>query len=92
MRQNGAPGVVVELKADWAGDDAVGQILGYMSWVRDNLPNGASVRGILVCKNATTRIQAAAKLVRLSIKRFVLNFSIEDVGATECARGAESGG
>lgn len=73
--------VVVELKADWAGDDAVGQILGYMSWVRENLPNGANVRGILVCKNTTGRVRAAIKWVpTLSIKRFALNFSIDDLG------------
>jgi RecB family endonuclease NucS len=62
--------VVIELKADWAGDDAVGQILGYMSWVRDNLPNGSTVRGIIVCKNATGRVKAAIKLVAgLTMKR-----------------------
>lgn len=73
--------VVVELKADWAGDDAIGQVLGYMGWVRDNLPNGSSVRGVLICKNPTPRIQAAAKLVGLSIKRFLISFSIENVNA-----------
>src|SRR5271166_3615926 len=52
--------VVIELKADWADDNAVGQVLGYMGWVKDNLPNGSSVRGILICKNPTARIQAAA--------------------------------
>jgi hypothetical protein len=73
--------VVIELKADWAGDDAVGQILGYMSWVRDNLPNGPTVRGIIVCKNTTGRVKAAIKLApSLSIKRFSLNCSIDEMG------------
>jgi hypothetical protein len=72
--------VIIELKADWAGDDAVGQILGYMSWAREHLPNGATVRGIIVCKNATGRIRAAIKWVpALSIKRFAFNFSIDDL-------------
>lgn len=72
--------VVVELKADWAGDDAVGQILGYMSWIREHLPNGSSVRGIIVCKNTTGRVKAAIKWVPgLSIKRFSLNFSIDEL-------------
>jgi hypothetical protein len=72
--------VVIELKADWAGDEAVGQILGYMSWVREHLPNGTSVRGIIVCKNTTGRVKAAITWVPgLSVKRFALNFSIEDL-------------
>jgi len=72
--------VVIELKADWAGDDAVGQILGYMNWVKENLPNGSSVRGILVCKNATGRVKMAIKWVpSLRIKRFNLSFNIGDM-------------
>jgi hypothetical protein len=72
--------VVIELKADWAGDDAVGQILGYMSWVKENLPNGTSVRGIIICKNTTGRVKAALKWVpNLSIKRFTLNFSMDEI-------------
>jgi hypothetical protein len=73
--------VVVELKADWGLDDAVGQILGYMSWVKDNLPNGSTVRGIIVCKNTTGRVKAAIKLFPgLSIKRFVLDCKIDEMG------------
>jgi RecB family endonuclease NucS len=80
-KDSGDNWVVIELKADWAGDDAVGQILGYMSWVREHLPNGASVRGIIVCKNTTGRVKAAITWVPgLSVKRFALNFSIADLG------------
>jgi hypothetical protein len=72
--------VVIELKADWARDDAVGQILGYMSWVRENLPNGDSVRGIIICKNTTGRVKGAIKWVpSLSIKRYALNFSMDEL-------------
>jgi hypothetical protein len=72
--------VVIELKADWARDEAVGQVLGYMSWVRDNLPNGSTVRGIIVCKDAGERVKAAIKLVpSLSVKRFTLDFSIGEM-------------
>ncbi|MGC9971308.1 MAG: endonuclease NucS domain-containing protein [Bryobacteraceae bacterium] len=72
--------VIIELKAGWAGDDAMGQILGYMGWVRHTLPNGSNLRGIIICKDATGRARTAAKLVPgLSIKRFRLAFSIEDI-------------
>jgi hypothetical protein len=33
--------VIVELKAGQAGDDALGQVLGYLSWVRENIPNAS---------------------------------------------------
>ncbi len=73
--------VVVELKANWADDRVVGQILGYMSWVRDNLPNGSTVRGIIVCKNATERVKAAIKFApTLCLKSFNLNVSIAEMG------------
>ena len=71
--------VVVELKAGAAGDSAIGQISGYMSWVRDNLAKGSNVRGIIICMNPTDRILAAAKIIPgLSIKRYSLSFSIQD--------------
>jgi len=79
-RDSGGGWVVIELKADWAGDDAVGQILGYMSWVKEHFPDGANVEGIIVCKNTTGRVKAAIKWVpNLSIKRFALNFSIDNL-------------
>ena len=69
--------VVIELKADWAGDDAVGQIMGYMRWAKDNLPDGENVRGIIVCKNTTERVKAAIEWVPcLSVKQFTLKFEI----------------
>jgi hypothetical protein len=74
--------VVVELKADWVGDDAVGQILGYMSWVKDNLPvaEGSRVRGILVGRRTSGRVKAAIRLFPgLSIKQFTLDCRIEEM-------------
>ena len=70
--------VVVEIKAGTAGDSALGQILGYLAWMRDNFKD-STVRGIIVCRNPTDRLLAAAKdQPGLSIKRFSLSFSIED--------------
>jgi hypothetical protein len=72
--------VVVELKAGLAGADAIGQISGYMSWVRENLSGGESVRGILVCGDATARVRAAAKMIAtLKIKRYRMSFDFEDL-------------
>ncbi len=72
--------VVVELKAGLAGDDAIGQISGYMSWVRENLSGGETVRGIPVCRDATARARAAAKMIAtLRIKRYQMSFDFEDL-------------
>lgn len=59
----------------------MGQILGYMSWVRDNLPNGSTVRGIIIGKSTSGRVKAAIKLFSgLSIKRFTLDCRIHEMG------------
>ena len=42
--------VVIELKADCAGDDAVGQVFGYMAWVKENIGKGVNTRGMIICK------------------------------------------
>jgi Endonuclease NucS C-terminal domain len=69
--------VVVELKAGSAGDDAVGQVTGYMAWVRDNVPGAEEVRGILVCRNASDRVKAASRMVPgLTLKRYEMSFTV----------------
>jgi Endonuclease NucS len=72
--------VVIELKAGTAGDDVIGQIGGYMSWVKDNVAGGDTVRGIIICGDATPRTRAAAKMIQnLRVKRYRINFEFEDV-------------
>ncbi|MFQ5792616.1 MAG: endonuclease NucS domain-containing protein [Acidobacteriota bacterium] len=72
--------VVVELKAGTAGDDVIGQIGGYMSWVRDSIPNGETVRGIIICREAAPRARIAAKMIPdLKIKRYRMEFGFEDM-------------
>jgi hypothetical protein len=72
--------VVVELKAGVAGDDAIGQILGYMAWVRENVQGGETARGIIVCRDATERLKAASKLIPdLRIKKYDIAFTLSDL-------------
>lgn len=72
--------VVIELKAGRADDAAIGQILGYMGWVRENLPNGEKARGMIICKEASPRVKAAAKMIPdFSIKRFQFSFIVESI-------------
>lgn len=69
--------VVVELKAGSAGDDAVGQIAGYMAWVRENVPGAEEVRGVLVCRNASDRVKAAIRMVPgLMLKKYEMSFTV----------------
>ena len=69
--------VVVELKAGSAGDDAVGQVAGYMAWVRENVPGAEEVRGVLVCRNASDRVKAAIRMVPgLTLKRYDMSFTV----------------
>ena len=56
--------VVVEIKR-WKGDDqAIGQILNYMAWVRRNLANGTEVRGFIVAHDEDERLENAVTEVR----------------------------
>jgi RecB family endonuclease NucS len=70
--------VVVELKAGLAGDDVVGQIMGYMAWARENIAGEQAVRGIIVCRDAGPRVKAACKMVPgLELKKFTMSFHLE---------------
>lgn len=55
--------VVIELKAGEAGDGAVGQVLGYMMWVKENLAKDREVRGIILALGLTNRARYALKLL-----------------------------
>lgn len=70
--------VVIELKAGFADDRAVGQIARYMGWVKQNLPEGPELRGILICSDATAGARAACYVVPdLQLMRYRLDCSVE---------------
>ena len=71
---------MIELKAGAAGDDVIGQIGGYMSWVKDNVTGEKTVRGIIVCRDVGPRVRAAARIIpNLRIKTYELSFRLQDV-------------
>jgi len=45
--------VVIELKVSKGYEKVVGQLLRYKNWVRINMAEGRSVRGIIICKEIT---------------------------------------
>lgn len=73
--------VVIELKAGTAGEEALGQILGYIRWVRINMgaPQGKGVTGIIVANDFDERLRYAASEVPIvSLKRYEVKFDFRD--------------
>ena len=71
--------VVIELKRDSSRYDVVGQILSYISWVKDNLAsNGEKVRGLIIVNRGTPALHAAAKAVKdiVSVKYYRVNLDL----------------
>ena len=72
--------LVVELKRGKAADAAVGQILRYMSYVKDELAeDGQSVKGIIIALDDDQKIRRALSLVPdVGFFRYQMNFKLLD--------------
>lgn len=56
--------VIIEIKIDKAKDNAVDQILGYMTALEEELKiSRKMLRGIIFCENVTKRVKMACKFV-----------------------------
>lgn len=72
--------VVIELKAGTASYSVVGQILGYISWVRQNMSKGRAVRGIIIADDFDKRLKyASTELPNISLKKYEVTFTLKDV-------------
>jgi hypothetical protein len=72
--------VVIELKAGLATDRVIGQVLGYMRYVRKNLAKGKDVRGIIVADDFDERLKyAVAEIPRLKLKKYIVKFEFRDI-------------
>lgn len=72
--------VIIELKAGTAGDKALGQIQGYMAWIKKNLAKNKNVRGIIISNDTDNRLKYAASLLNnLEIKKYEVRFSFQSV-------------
>lgn len=70
--------VVIELKRGKTSDTTVGQILRYISWIKENLaePN-QNVRGIIIAKDVDDALKYAVKdLKSVIIKKYQVNFKL----------------
>ena len=55
--------VVIELKKGRPSDQALGQVLRYMGWVKKNLcTNGQPVKGLVVCRDPDERLSYALEM------------------------------
>jgi restriction system protein len=72
--------VVMELKRGKPSDQAVGQILRYMGWVKANLcKEGQDVRGLIICKEPDVRLTYAINMVgNVKVKYYKVAFDLRD--------------
>lgn len=72
--------VVIELKAGTANYTAIGQILGYTGWIKQNLSKGKKVRGIIIADDFDKRVKyASMDLTNITLKKYEVSFKIKDV-------------
>jgi len=72
--------VVIELKAGTTSYFVIGQILGYISWVRQNVSQGKEVRGIIIADDFDKRVKyALAETPNISLKKYEVTFTFKDV-------------
>lgn len=70
--------VVIELKRDKSSDQAVGQTLRYMGWVKENLcQGGEEVKGLIICQEADERLEYALKMTpNITHKLYQVDFRL----------------
>lgn len=72
--------VVIELKRGRSSDDAVGQVLRYIGWVRENIakPN-QKVEGVIVCSEVDDALKYAVReLEYVSVMKYRVSFSLTE--------------
>ena len=72
--------VVIELKRDKSSDQAVGQTLRYMGWVKEHLCQaGEEVKGLIICQDADERLEYALKMTpNIAHKLYRVDFQLEE--------------
>src|SRR3990172_3306577 len=72
---------VFELKLDRGPDRALGQLAGYMGWVKVRLAAGRDVRGIVVARSIDEKLQYAATVMPGgSLLQYEVSFRVHYVG------------
>jgi endonuclease len=67
--------VVIELKVSKGYDRVIGQLLRYMGWVENNLPQSLAVRGMIVASEITEDLVLATSHIADRVKLFEYNLT-----------------
>ena len=71
--------VVIELKKVRDSDNAVGQLLRYMGWVKENIAKGKKVRGMIITHEFDEKLDYAVKAFDdLKVKYYAIKFELSD--------------
>lgn len=70
--------IVFELKLTKGIDNALGQLLRYMGWVKSKLAHGKSVKGVIVADSIDEKLKYATSMVSdVSLFIYQVNFSLQ---------------
>jgi len=76
--------LVIELKRNQTSDETVGQLLRYMGWVRRRKAEGASVEGLIICRQVDARLQFALDgQANIRCMTYQVSFSLGDAPRLE---------
>ena len=75
---------VIELKLSRGSYQAIGQLMSYMSWVKDEIADGNEVNGIIVAQSIDDRLKRAARMMcsRVELYEYELIFDLDPVSLT----------
>lgn len=73
--------VVIELKRGQTSDATIGQVLRYISWVRENVATaGQNVRGVIVASEVDEALRYAARdLTNISVQTYEVTFTLQAI-------------
>ena len=73
---------VIELKLSRGSDQAIGQLMRYMSWVEDKIAAGKKVNGIIVAQSIDDRLRrSASMLCQVELFEYELQFNLRSVSS-----------
>jgi restriction system protein len=71
--------VVIELKKGRPSDQVVGQILRYMGWVKKNVANGRTVKGLIICSEPDPKLSYALDMTAgIDVRYYSVSFKLSE--------------
>ena len=72
---------VIELKLSRGSGHAIGQLMGYMDWIEENIAGEKKVSGIIVAQSIDERLKRAAHMIssRVDLFKYELKFKLDPV-------------